>query len=466
VELFAALGDGGDRLALATPDGRLSWRELSAACAGHLQRLREAGVEPGQRVALWAHPTLGTMAALVGNLVAGVVTVPLNPKLGDREREHILRDAKPVAVYEGPELVLAAGGTSPGQVDDRPALVIYTSGTTGAPKGAILTVRNVVACLDGLAEAWAWTRRDVVVHALPLFHVHGLVLGLLGSLRVGGAMRSIGRFEVPALAEALAAEGTMLFAVPTMYHRLAEQVGETPELVEALRRARLLVSGSAALAARDARVLREVAGVSVRQRYGLTETLINCAARADRSVVEGTVGPPLPGVELRVVDDERRPLAQHDIGEIAVRGANVFPGYLDRPEATAAVMDEDGWFYTGDIGHLDENGELVVHGRRSTDLIKTGGYKVGAGEVEACLLDHPAVAEAAVIGVDDPDLGERIVAFVVSRGDECRPDELSTWVAGQLSPHKRPREVRVVAELPRNAMGKVQKRTLAELFRG
>jgi len=465
MELFPALGRGGDRLALATPDGRLSWTELACACAGHVQRLRDAGIGPGDRVAIWAHPTLGTMAAVLGNLVGGVVTVPLNPKLGEREREHILADAKPVAVYDHPELVSASATVASSAVDDRPALIIYTSGTTGAPKGAVLTVRNIVACLDGLADAWAWTERDVVVHALPLFHVHGLVLGLLGSLRVGGAMRSIGRFEVAALAGALEQDGTMLFAVPTMYHRLAEVVADEPNVAAALRSARLLVSGSAALALRDARVLRELAGVSVRQRYGLTETLINCAARVDRPVVDGSVGPPLAGVELRIVDDERVPLGVGEIGEIAVRGANVFPGYLDRPEATSAVMDADGWFYTGDVGQLDADGELMVHGRRSTDLIKTGGYKVGAGEVEACLLDHPAVAEAAVIGVDDADLGERIVAFVVARTDACTPEALSAWVAGQLSPHKRPREVVIVTELPRNAMGKVQKRALAETLR-
>ncbi|HTU02669.1 MAG TPA: AMP-binding protein, partial [Candidatus Sulfotelmatobacter sp.] len=346
---------------------------------------------------------------------------------------------------------------------DDPLLVLYTSGTTGAPKGAILTQRNAAFDLDALAHAWGWTLDDVLVHALPLFHVHGLVLGVLGSLRVGGVLRLLARFTPEGICAAMGAGGTLLFAVPTMYHRLAEYAERVPEDARRLGRARLLVSGSAPLPEREQERLRRLTGQRLVQRYGLTETLINCAARHDGPRTVGTVGPPLPGVELRLVDDERRPVPPDALGEVAVRGPNVFPGYLGRPDATAAAIDAEGWFYTGDIGAVRADGEVRLVGRLATDLIKTGGYKVGAGEVEAALLEHPAVREVAVVGVPDDDLGERIVAFVVAgEGSAPAPGALAEHVAGLLAPHKRPREVRLVEALPRNAMGKVMKGELKE----
>jgi malonyl-CoA/methylmalonyl-CoA synthetase len=258
----------------------------------------------------------------------------------------------------------------------------------------------------------------------------------------------------------------MLFGVPTMYHRLAEHCEATPDDARRLARARLLVSGSAALPVRENERLFRLFGQRVVERYGLTETVINTAARHDGPRTPGTVGPPLPGVALRLVDDQRRPVAAGPdvLGEVAVRGPNVFAGYLNRPDATAAALDADGWFYTGDIAALTELGEVKIVGRRATDLIKTGGYKVGAGEVEAALLEHPAVREAAVIGVPDDDLGERIVAFVVAApGAAPSAGELADHVAKLLAPHKRPRSVRLVQALPRNAMGKVLKKQLAGL---
>jgi malonyl-CoA/methylmalonyl-CoA synthetase len=233
-------------------------------------------------------------------------------------------------------------------------------------------------------------------------------------------------------------------------------------VLEGLKAARVLVSGSAALPLRDQLRLEALTGRRVVERYGLTETIINCAVRVGGERVAGRVGPPLDGVELRLVDDERRPLPQRDdttLGEVQVRGPNVFLGYLNRPDATAAVMSADGWFSTGDLATQREDGSVRIVGRRATDLIKCGGYKVGAGEVEAALLEHPAVREAAVIGVPDDDLGERIVAFVVV-GAPVEPKALQDFVASQLSPHKRPREVTVVDALPRNAMGKVVKAKL------
>jgi malonyl-CoA/methylmalonyl-CoA synthetase len=357
------------------------------------------------------------------------------------------------------------------RVGDDPLLILYTSGTTGPPKGAVLTSRNVAANLDGLAAAWAWTSLDTVVHALPLFHVHGLVLGLFGSRRVAGHTRWVPRFSPEAIAEALDLDGTMLFAVPTMVHRLIEAAETDARVARALKNARLLVSGSAGLAVRDHRRVYAITGRSVVERYGLTETLINTAVRHD-APRPGYVGAPVEGVELRLVDDARRPLDVRDdatIGEVAVRGPSVFAGYLDRPDETAKVLDSEGWFYTGDLATRTADGMIRIIGRRATDLIKTGGFKVGAGEVEAALLEAAGVREVAVLGVPDDDLGEKIVAYVVPTDSLLPPDAtaLANGVAVALAPHKRPREVHFVEALPRNAMGKVQKRLLAlEPMRG
>lgn len=453
----------------------------------------------GERVGVFTHATLDVVAALVAQLTHGVVTVPLNPALGERELEHMLRDAAPVVVFvdgarraelpahaalAGRLQDLSEGESAPARAtwEPRPvssdvALILYTSGTTGAPKGAQLSTANLAANLDALAQTWGWTDHDTVVHALPLFHVHGLVLGLLGALRVGGALHHVSRFTPTALATALAAVApgrALLFAVPTMYHRMIEAAeaearagGGTP-IADALRGARLLISGSAGLPTREHERLTALTGRGVHERYGLTETLINCGVPAAGAPRPGYVGPALPGVELRRVDDARAPLpseADDDqtLGEIAVRGASVFLGYLNREDATREVLDAEGWFYTGDLATAAPDGALRIVGRRSTDLIKTGGYKVGAGEIEAALLEHPSVAEVAVIGVDDPDLGERIVAFVVPRpGTALDAASLRAHGEQALTRHKQPRQYHVVDELPRNAMGKVQKKRLVE----
>lgn len=348
-----------------------------------------------------------------------------------------------------------------------PALVVYTSGTTGAPKGAVLPRRALAASLDALARVWAWTGDDVLVHGLPLFHVHGLVLGTLGPLRLGGEVRHLGRFSTEGVARELGAGATMLFGVPTMYHRIAEALPGDPALTRALAGARLLVSGSAALPLRDHERIAAATGRRVVERYGMTETLMNTAVHADGEARAGTVGPPLPGVGLRLVDESGAALTAPgpgEVGEIQVRGANLFTGYLNRPEATASAFTADGWFRTGDMGVLDPDGYVRIVGRKATDLIKSGGYKIGAGEVENALLDHPGVREAAVTGEPDPDLGERVVAWVVAADPADPPGarELAEHVAAALAPHKRPRVVRYVAELPRNDMGKVLKRALTQ----
>jgi len=478
--LFPRLDAPGAELALRVGSDRLTSLDLAHATAALHQRLTREGVTPGAHVAVWTQPSIETLVTLVAAAAGGFVVVPLDPKLGPLELNHIVKDAAPAlalaadpAQVEGRIVVktlplsaeLRRSDALPAktrQVDDAAMLVLYTSGTTGLPKGAVLTARNVAFDLDALAKAWRWTRADTVVHALPMFHVHGLVLGLYGSLRVGGALHWFPRFVPKEIADALADGTTVFFAVPTMYHRLSEAADVDPSLIPGLRHARLLVSGSAALPQRDQQRLEALTGRRVIERYGLTETLINCAVRLDAAPSPGSVGPAVEGVELKLVDDQRRTLDARDdatLGEVAVRGPNVFAGYLNRPEATAAVKDADGWFFTGDIACMRPDGSVRIVGRRATDLIKCGGFKVGAGEVEAALLEHPAVREAAVVGRPDPDLGERIVAYVVL-ATPTEPKVLEDFVAGQLSPHKRPREVHVRDELPRNAMGKVVKSKL------
>ncbi|MET9381453.1 acyl-CoA synthetase [Streptomyces sp. NPDC002928] len=475
--LFPALTvDPGEQVALRFGDRSLTYRELAAAAAAVGERIRGAG-----RVAVWATPSLETAVGVVGVLLAGAAAVPLNPKSGEKELGHILSDSAPSLVLAAPadELPPAVGDLERVDVDVRgtgvpvadevdasaPALVVYTSGTTGPPKGAVIPRRAIAATLDALADAWQWTGDDVLVHGLPLFHVHGLVLGVLGPLRRGGSIRHVGRFSTAAVARELNDGATMLFGVPTMYHRIAETLPGEPELVKALAGARLLVSGSAALPVHDHERITVATGRRVIERYGMTETLMNTSVRADGEARAGTVGVPLPGVELRLVEDDGTPITAYDgesVGEIQVRGPNLFTEYLNRPDATAAAFTADGWFRTGDMAVRDPDGYVRIVGRKATDLIKSGGYKIGAGEIENALLEHPAVREAAVTGEPDPDLGERIVAWIVPEDAESPPaaDELADHVAARLAPHKRPRVVRYLDVLPRNDMGKIMKRAL------
>ena len=416
------------------------------------------------------------MVAAVAAVEAGIELVPLNPSSARLSSTTSSTDCAPEAII-GPRDGSPAGPHRPIEIDldaraelppapgdpERVALVVYTSGTTGRPKGVLLPARAIATNLDALADAWAWTAGDRLVHALPIFHVHGLVLGLFGPLRQGGHVRHLGRFAPELVTAALAGGDTMLFGVPTMYHRLAEAAERDRGMARGLGCARLLVSGSAALPASTFERILRVSGQRVVERYGLTETIMNTAVRADGERRPGEVGRPLPGVSLRVVTDEGddAPADGQTIGEVVVRGPNLFLGYLNRPEATAEVV-RDGWFWTGDLATLAPDGYVRIVGRKSTDLIKTGGYKVGAGEIEGALLEHPAVGEVAVVGLSDADLGERIVAWIVLEPGAEPPSlqVLADHVAAMLAPHKRPREVRFVTELPRNAMGKVLKKQL------
>ncbi|GAA2703979.1 acyl-CoA synthetase [Micromonospora olivasterospora] len=450
--------------AIRVDDRAASWVELRRLAAAVADDLR--GVD---RVAVEATASLETVVGVVGALLAGAAVVPVPPDAGPMERGHILRDSGAVA------LLVPAGEQHPADagppripVDlarrsdtvhaepdpDRTALILYTSGTTGAPKGAVISRRAAAACLDGLADAWAWTPEDLLVHGLPLFHVHGLVLGVLGPLRLGSRLHHVGR---PRPDRYAAARGSVYFGVPTVWSRVAAD----PDSARALRSARLLVSGSAALPAAVFADLAALTGHRVVERYGMTETLITVSARADAPRRPGTVGVPLPGVRTRLVDEHGAPLPADGtaMGELQVCGATLFDGYLNRPDADAATRTADGWFRTGDVATVEPDGCHRIVGRAATDLIKSGGYRIGAGEVEDALLAHPGVREAAVVGTPHPDLGQQVTAYVV--GDGVDGPELIDFVARQLSAHKRPREVRLVDALPRNAMGKVQKTRLA-----
>ena len=460
--LDGAHGDAAD--AVRVGGEATSWSDLASRAGAIAARM--TGLET---VAVEATPTLDTVVAIVAGLRSGVVVVPVAGDAGPMERGHILRDSGATAVLGAPEwpdvtlprIDLAGGsgakgsedGSVTGLPDAAPALVMYTSGTTGLPKGAVLSRGAVAADLDGLAAAWEWTAGDTLVHGLPLFHVHGLILGVLGALRVGSRLVHTGRPTPGAYA---AAGGTLYFGVPTVWSRICAE----PSAARELSSARLLVSGSAPLPVSVFEQMAELTGQSPVERYGMTETLITLSTRASGERRAGHVGMPIDGVETRLVGDDGTP-TPHDgesIGELQVRGATLFSSYLGQPEVTAASFD-DGWFVTGDAVTIGPDGFHRIVGRKSIDIIKSGGYKIGAGEVEAALLAHPGVSEAAVIGVADDDLGQRIVGFVVGEGVDGAT--LVDFVAGLLSHHKRPREVHVVDHLPRNAMGKVQKKQLA-----
>ncbi|GAA3018743.1 acyl-CoA synthetase [Actinokineospora globicatena] len=466
--LLPTLADRADRVALRFESGSLTYAELAEAAGGTAAALAGAG-----RVAVWATPTAHTCVAVVGALAAGVPVVPINPKTGERELAHIVADSAPDLVLAEADVELppalaglprVVAGPGPGALPEEPdpespAVVVYTSGTTGPPKGVLLPRRAIATNLDALADAWDWTAEDTVVHALPLFHVHGLILGVLGPLRRGGTVWHLGRFDPAAVAAALAGSATVMFGVPTMYHRLAAECAVNADVARGVAQARLLVSGSAALPVVDHTSITATTGHRVVERYGMTETLMNCAVHSSAEPRPGTVGPAVDGVSVRLVDEAGAPVADGEIGEIEVRGPNLFLGYLNRPEATAEAF-RDGWFRTGDVATRSADGWVRIVGRRATDLIKSGGYKIGAGEIENALLEHPDVVEAAVTGEPDDDLGERIVAWVVTGKRRPSEQDLADHVARLLSPHKRPRVVHYLDALPRNELGKITKRAL------
>ncbi|MGD9620227.1 MAG: acyl-CoA synthetase [Mycolicibacterium sp.] len=465
----ASVAAGADRPdAVRIAGTSFSRGDLVGAATSVAERVGSASL-----VAVLATPAPATVLAVAGCLIAGVPVVPVPADVGAAERRHILTDSgaqawlgeKP-AETEGAEdlphipvrLHARSWHRYPEPAPDSTALIIYTSGTTGLPKGVIVSRRAIAANIDMLAEAWQWTSEDTLVHGLPLYHVHGLVLGLLGSLRIGSRFVHTGKPNPAGYAQA-ANEfgGSLFFGVPTVWSRIVDD----DAAARALTGARLLVSGSAPLPVPVFDGLAALSGHRPVERYGSTESLITLSTQADGERRPGWVGMPLAGVQTRLVS-EHGDEVPHDgeaIGQLHIQSPAMFDGYLNRAEATAEVLGSDGWYRTGDVAVIDGGGMHRIVGRESVDLIKTGGFRVGAGEIEAVLQGHPGVREAAVVGMPDDDLGQRIVAFVVG---DAAPEDLINYVAQQLSVHKRPREVRLVEKLPRNSMGKVLKKELSK----
>jgi malonyl-CoA/methylmalonyl-CoA synthetase len=460
-----------DRPALwSAGTGWLTREDLDRASRRVAGRLHRAGMAAGDRVLCSAATSMELVVAYLAALRLGLVVVPANTAYLEREIAHVVGDADPrAAIVDDPArgewarkaaggdlLVVGPDADLPdgeppaldlaGRAD--PALLCYTSGTTGAPKGAVLRHGNLLASAQALRLAWRWSEDDRLVLALPLFHIHGLGVGLHGTLLAGASAVLLPRFDVDQVLDVVRDDrATLFFGVPTMYARLAgsPRAGELAAL-------RLLVSGSAALPPTVFERVAERAGQRVLERYGMTETIMNVSNPYDGERRPGTVGLPLPGVELRLAEPD---------GEVLLRGPNVFGGYWRNPQATAEAFDADGWFRTGDLGSLDELGYLRIEGR-SKELIITGGYNVHPREVEELLLEHPRVAEVAVVGTPSEEWGEVVTAFVVPAdpADPPDPQELLAFAGGRLAAFKRPRLVRYLESLPRNALGKVIKHEL------
>jgi len=448
--------------------GWISRGDLARRTKAAAGRLFGAGLRKGDRIILSAAASVDLVVAHVAALRLGLIVVPVNGAYQQGELAHIVGDAEPrAAVVDNPqwvrwlaelapEILVAsprldlddAAAPSLDQLSSRdPALLGYTSGTTGVPKGAVLTHGNLLAGAESVRIAWRWTPDDRLVLALPLFHMHGLGVGLHGTLLTGASAVLLDGFSASAVLDAAEAhDATLFFGVPTMYTRLAQS-----HRVSELSRLRLCVAGSAALPADLHRRLGEAADVRVLERYGMTETIMLVSNPYDGERRAGTVGFPLPGVELRLAPDS---------GEVLVRGPNVFAGYWRRPEATEEAFDEDGWFRTGDLGEFDEEGYLRLRGR-AKELVISGGLNVYPREVEDALRSHSGVDDVAITGTPDEEWGELVTAWVVPvAGNTPKLEDLRSHLDGVCAPFKHPRLLHLIDELPRNALGKAQKHLL------
>ena len=477
VSLSAGLCDG--------PGGQwLSPRDLSDRAGQVAHQLGALGVKRGDRLALVTRGGVDSAALVLGALAAGVVVVPVNPGYLHDELRHVLVDAGVSLVVDatddidagGPLAVTAAAlglpvvpvaslrrlpaaavdeGVAEG-ADDLVAMLIYTSGTTGRSKGCTHTRRSLRTGLAPLMELWSVGADDVVINALPLFHVHGLCVGLLGPLWSGASVMLLPRFSPAAVVEAVVAGGTTLMCVPTMVHRLIAHLDEHPGDAAVLGRLRLVTCGSAPLSATHLEAFRARTGLTILERYGMSETLITLSNPLDGVRVAGAVGRPMPGTVIRVVDDE-----------LQVQTPGMMRGYWGRPDADAEVFidsDTGRWFRTGDAVSVDDDGVVRIVGRLSQDILKVGGFKLSAREIEDEVLRHPSVLEATVVGLPDEEWGEQVCAAVVLRpGLSLTLEALHEHV--QLSSAKKPRALLVLDALPRNAMGKVLKSAVKALAR-
>lgn len=470
--------------ALLCPDGeRWSYAKALDATERMAGALASLGVGVGSRVLAQVEKTPEAVALYLACLKIGAVYAPVNTAYTAVELAHFLADLQPALFVANAAGASADSATRMVTMDARgglPALaeqstarprtvrrnaddiaaIIYTSGTTGRPKGAMLAHGNLASNADALLACWGWRSDDVLLHALPLFHVHGLFVALHCALLSGTSIIFLPKFDPPAVLRALP-RATVMMGVPTFYTRLLAVEAFDAALC---RRMRLFISGSAPLGERTFHAFEERTGFRILERYGMSETLMNTSNPLAGERVAGTVGFPLPGVEVRVVGADCEPVPSGAVGGIEVRGANVCKGYWRRPEATREEFRGDGFFATGDLGALDGEGRLTIVGR-AKDVVISGGYNIYPKEVETALDEMPGVVESAVIGVPHADFGEAVVAVVVtekSLSQRC----VDAFLGGRLARYKHPKRVVVVAELPRNAMGKVRKNALQHAYRG
>ncbi|MFA3918888.1 malonate--CoA ligase [Ruegeria hyattellae] len=453
--------------------------------------LQNSGVSPGDRIVVQAPKLADTIALYAAAVQAGAVYLPLNTAYTMAELEYFISDAQPalivcdsndkveleqLAVRSGAKL-LTLGGENPSlsheadvqpcvfeTVDRAPedlAALLYTSGTTGRSKGAMLSHRNLLSNAQTLVDLWGFTNADCLIHALPIFHTHGLFVAMNTSLLAGSKVRFMEKFDIGVILEELP-HSTLLMGVPTFYSRLLADEGFTKEVTGNMR---LFISGSAPLLAETHAAFETRTGHRILERYGMTETNMNTSNPYSGERRAGTVGMALPGTEVIVTNPETgEPLPQGEVGMIEVRGPNVFKGYWQMPEKTAEELRENEFFITGDLGQYSEDGYLSIVGR-SKDLIITGGYNVYPKEIEDILNDISGILESAVFGVPDKDFGEAIIATLVAEpGAQLDMEEIAGTVKDRLSRFKHPRAYGLVSGLPRNTMGKVQKNVLREQY--
>ncbi len=488
--------EGGSRRAIVATDGIFTYDDLeraSARVAASLLSLGRRTDLDGARVAFFVPPSFAHVAVQRGIWRAGGVAVPLALSHPTAELEYVIQDAgafcliadpasaarlAPLASAAGarlmPTVEALAGGVEtpvPDVSDLRPAMIVYTSGTTGRPKGVVTTHANIEAQVAALVTAWGWTSSDYLLLVLPLHHVHGIVNGFGSAIAARATCEMLPAFDAATVWSRLASgEVTVFTAVPTIYHRLIVAWDGAPDAVrrawsEGAGRLRLMMSGSAALPVQILERWRAITGHTLLERYGMTEIGMALSNPLVGERFPGHVGVPLPAVAVRLVDESGAPVPEGEAGELEVRGPAVFREYWQRPDETQAAF-RDGWFRTGDVAVLDpRGGGYQLLGRTSVDIIKTGGFKVSALEIEEMLRQHPAIAECAVVGIPDPEWGERVSAAVeLHAGTVLELEELQHWAKARLAPYKVPRAVRPVPALPRNAMGKVVKPDVAKLF--